>query len=113
MQDAPTVYDIELAERREVIGVECRAALHAPLRVVAIESVAQLARAGDRRGVVVERHDVGAESAGGEAEQTAAGSDVEEATPLERLGTNQLLHRAHCGRDPIGVEMPQEVRPVL
>src|SRR5262245_16607170 len=78
MQNTPGIDDVELPELSQVVSIEHRSLLDHPARIV--RKVAALQRLGARHrlGVEVEGMDGGSQSPGRQAEQAAAGSDIQE-----------------------------------
>src|SRR5262245_43087681 len=68
VQDSPRIYDIELAEPSDELGIQNRALPNGPILVIGQVAPFQLLRAGDGVRIVVERADLGAKPPRREAE---------------------------------------------
>src|SRR4051812_18540642 len=83
MQHAPRIDHVEPAELGHISVVEYRPLLDTPARIAGEKSLLEQRRALDRLNVVIERAHIRAEAARRQAEQTAAGADVEKRPPVQ------------------------------
>lgn len=101
-----------MPEPADEFAIKDRTLADGPLAVVREVASLQLRSTGDALRIVVERPDAGAEPLRGEAEDPAAGADVEEAFPVEPPDIEHRFQGFLGGFDVLGRELLQERRPI-